>query len=94
MSARRFLVIVMVVFVVVGLMVPAVLADSGGNPDANACFGQFRALGAHMTKAAGLSLGWLITKYNGGDVPQAGTVHWIQDGNPVFTGAGLVAPCG
>jgi hypothetical protein len=79
MSVKRFLVVLLIVLVVMGLMVPAVLADAGGEPNANACFGQFRALGAHMTKAFGGSLGWLITVYFD-DLPQAGTVHDLKDG--------------
>jgi hypothetical protein len=92
LNARRVIVVVMVVLLAMGLLLPVAGADPGGEPNSNACLGQFRALGAHMTKDAGYSLGWMITTQPG-MLPQAEGIHHIQGGGWVWISIGWVQPC-
>ena len=88
----RLIVILVVVLLAVGLLLPVAGADPGGDPNRKACLGQFRALGAHMTKDAGVSLGWMITTQPG-MLPQSEGIHYLRDGGVVWTSMGWVQPC-
>ncbi len=93
---RRVIVLVLVIaLLLLGVMVPIASADPGGQPNAEACLGQFAAEAARFNVLNIPGIGWFASPLaSGGPGDLAGFLAHIKAGGSFIGPTGnLLTPC-